>query len=187
MARPRKDSTEPSARERLLAAFWELLAEMPYESITVAALVRRAKVSPNTLYSHFDGYRGVVRAALDDVLDPDLLPMLVSGMRGEDVGQAAAATERLGRVVLFASDGSGELSSMLKEALLETWMRSLGLSKEGLDPLEEAELDFIFAGVVSVLSKRSAARITGDEDLMRNFFQRPLGGGVLATIDSFRD
>lgn len=186
MARPRKDSTAPSARERLLAAFWELLAEMPYESITVAALVRRAKVSPNTLYSHFGSYRGVVRAALDEVLDPRLLPMLVSGMEAEDASHAAATAKRLDKVILFASDGSGELSSMLKEALLETWLHSLRLSKKGLAPLEETELDFIFAGVVSMLSDRSAAKLASDKELMRGFFQRPLGSGVLATIDSLR-
>lgn len=186
MARPRKDSTEPSARERLLAAFWELLAEMPYESITVAALVKRAKVSPNTLYSHFDGYRGIVRAALDEVLDPELLPMLVSGMVTEDASREAAMAERLDKVILFASDGSGELAVMLKETLLGTWLRSLELSKERLDPLEDAELDFIFSGVVSMLSKKSAARLASNRGLMRGFFQRPLGSGVLATIESLR-
>lgn len=186
MARPRKDSTEPGARERLLGAFWELLVEMPYESITVAALIRRAKVSPNTLYSHFGSYRGVVRSALDEVLDPRLLPMLVSGMEAEDASHAAAMAERLDKVILFASDGSGELSSMLKEALLEIWLRSLRLSKEGLAPLEEAELDFIFAGVVSMLSDRSAAKLASDKELMREFFQRPLGSGMLSTIDSLR-
>lgn len=186
MTRPRKDSTEPSARERLLGAFWELLSEMPYESITVAALVKRAKVSPNTLYSHFDGYRGVVRAALHEVLDPRLLPMLVSGIEVEDAARESEATERLDKVILFASDGSGELSCMLKEVLLETWLRSLGLSKGELTPLEEAELDFIFAGVASMLSNKSAVKHAGDRELMRGFFQRPLGSGVLATIDSLR-
>lgn len=107
-------------------------------------------------------------------------------MGGGDAGHAAATVERLDKVVLFASDGSGELSSMLKEALLETWMRSLGLSKEGLAPLEDAELDFIFSGVVSMLSRKSAARLASDKDLMQDFFQRPLGRGVLAAIDSLR-
>lgn len=186
MARPRKDSTEPSARERLLSAFWELLSEMPYESITVAALVKRAKVSPNTLYSHFDGYRGVVRTALHEVLDPRLLPMLVSGIEVEDAARESEATERLDKVILFASDGSGELSCMLKEVLLETWLRSLGLSKGELTPLEEAELGFVFAGGASMLSNKSAVKYAGDRELMRGFFQRPLGSGVLATIDSLR-
>lgn len=186
MARPKKDSTEPSARERLLGAFWELLSEMPYELITVATLVRRAKVSPNTLYSHFGSYRGVVRAALDEVLDPKLLPTLVSGMRAEGASQEAATAERLEKVILFASDGSGELASMLKEALFEAWLCSLGLSKEKLAPLEEAEFDFIFSGVVSMLSNKTVAKLASDKELMRRFFQRPLGEGVLATIDSLR-
>lgn len=186
MARPRKDSTEPSARERILSAFWELLAQMPYESITVAALIKMANVSPNTLYNHFEGYRGVVKTALDEILDPTLFPMLVSGMGFEGEGQAAITRERLDKVILFASDDSGELSAMLKEALLQTWLETLGLSKDELDPLQEAELDFIFAGVVSMLSKKSAARLADSKEFMQSFFQRPLARGVLATVDSLR-
>lgn len=186
MARPRKDSTGPSARERLLGASWELLEEMPFESITVAALIKRAKVSPNTLYYHFDSYREVFRVALDETLDPALMPALVSGMDFADADEAVSTSKRLDRVILFASDGSGELSVMLKEALMKAWLRTLGLSEEDLSLLQKAELDFIFAGVVSMLSSRSAAKLSSDKGLMQNFFQRPLGSGVLATIDSLK-
>lgn len=186
MARPRKDSTGPSARERILNAFWDLMNEMPYKSITVAALIKRARVSPNTLYAHFDGYQNVVQAALDETLEPDLLPLLVSDMDSAGTSQAAMMAERLDKVILFASDDSGELSTMLKKSLLQTWLEALGLSKEKLSPLEAAELDFIFAGVVSILSKKSAAKLARDKELMRHFFQRPLGNGVLSTIDALR-
>lgn len=186
VARPRKDSTEPSARERILNAFWDLMNEMPYKSITVAALIKRAGVSPNTLYAHFDGYQNVVQAALDETLEPDLLPILVSDMDFAGTSQAAMMAERLDKVILFASDDSGELSAMLKKSLLQTWLKALGLSKEKLSPLEAAELDFIFAGVVSMLSKKSAVKLARNKELMRHFFQRPLGNGVLSTIDALR-
>lgn len=186
MARPRKDSTEPSARERILCAFWELLNEMPYASITVAALIKRAKVSPNTLYYHFGSYRDVVRAALDETLDPGLLPILVAESGSSTIGLAADASERLCKIVLFASDDSGELPVLLRDALLQTWLQELGLSRESLSAIEEAELNFIFAGVVAVLSKRPTVELAESKALLQAFSDRPLGSGILKTLDLLR-
>lgn len=167
-----------------MSAFWELLAEVPYGEITVAALIKRAKVSPNTLYNHFNGYKDVVRSALNETLDPALLPILVSGIAAEEEESPSLSHERLNKVILFASDGSGELTAMLKEALMQTWLKSFALSDSDLDPIEEAELDFIFSGVVSTLSRRSATRLADNREFIRSFFQRPLGRGVLATIET---
>ncbi len=41
-------------------------------------------------------------------------------------------------------------------------------------------------GVVAMLSKRLAVKLANSKELMQGFFQRPLGNGVLATIDSLR-
>lgn len=186
MGRPRKDSAEPGARERVIDAFWELLEKQPYESITVAALIRKAKVSPTTLYYHFDSYHAVVQAALDETLDPGLLPHLVSGGIFSDADDAPTTAVRLSRIVLFASDESGKLPSLLKDALLRTWLETLGAAKGDLGLLEEMELDFIFAGVVSVLAKQSLAHLPDSDMLMQGFFESPLGKGVLATVESLR-
>ena len=37
----------------IMSAFQEMLEEMPFDRITVAALVRRAGISPNTFYYHY--------------------------------------------------------------------------------------------------------------------------------------
>lgn len=37
----------------IMTAFQEMLEEMPFDKVTVAALVRRAGISPNTFYYHY--------------------------------------------------------------------------------------------------------------------------------------
>ncbi len=40
-------------KKYIMTVFQEMLEEMPFDKITVAALVRRAGISPNTFYYHF--------------------------------------------------------------------------------------------------------------------------------------
>ncbi len=37
----------------IMSTFQKMLAEMPFDKITVSALVRRAEISPNTFYYHY--------------------------------------------------------------------------------------------------------------------------------------
>lgn len=53
MARPRKDSDDPSAKERMMQAFWEVLEEKPYAQMTVSDIARAANVRRNTFYYHY--------------------------------------------------------------------------------------------------------------------------------------
>lgn len=49
-------------------AMLELLAEMPYEKITVAALCRRADIVRTTFYLHYDSLTDVIKELADDAI-----------------------------------------------------------------------------------------------------------------------
>ena len=40
-------------KKLIMTTFQEMLAEMPFDKITVSALVKRAEGSPNTFYYHY--------------------------------------------------------------------------------------------------------------------------------------
>lgn len=44
-------------KKMIMTTFGEMLEEMPFDKITVAALVKRAGVSPNTFYYHYPACR----------------------------------------------------------------------------------------------------------------------------------
>lgn len=54
MPRPHYKKGDDTARDKLEAAFWDALAEGPYEGISVVGLCRAAGVNKNTFYYHFD-------------------------------------------------------------------------------------------------------------------------------------
>lgn len=49
-------------KKLIMTTFQEMLAEMPFDKITVSALVKRAGGSPNTFYYHYQD----IYALLDD-------------------------------------------------------------------------------------------------------------------------
>lgn len=53
MGRPRKEE-EGKARQALMDAFWELLAEDDYAQLSIRALSNRAHVNHNTFYRYFE-------------------------------------------------------------------------------------------------------------------------------------
>lgn len=56
------DTVALYTKKLIMTTFQEMLAEMPFDKITVSALVKRAGVSPNTFYYHHQD----IYALLDD-------------------------------------------------------------------------------------------------------------------------
>ncbi|MCI2126593.1 MAG: TetR/AcrR family transcriptional regulator [Olsenella sp.] len=53
----------------LKEAFMELLAEKPYESITVSDVARKADLNRGTFYAHFDNVDDLMRSVMSDTAD----------------------------------------------------------------------------------------------------------------------
>ncbi len=58
------DARVRRTRQRLLAAFSELLLTRPYDEITVQLVAARAGVARSSLYEHFRGKRGLLALSL---------------------------------------------------------------------------------------------------------------------------
>lgn len=177
MARPRRDAEGPSAQERVIGAFWDMLAEGAYADIKVAALARRAHVSVNTLYYHFENIGEVARRALDGNLDPALSAAILSGSLD---GQPAEPFDeaRFARVLLFARSGSAELTGMLAASLRAHWVAAAGIDETKLSEDDKRDLAFIFGGAVAMLGDSSL----DDGPQVAGFFARPLGASVAQTM-----
>ena len=80
--RPPRQVRSRESQERVLNAFAAMLAEEPFEKITMADLVRRARVAVTSIYARFEDKRALVLALherhfeetlrnMDTLLDPD--------------------------------------------------------------------------------------------------------------------
>lgn len=183
MARPRADAGGVPARQRVIEAFWGMLAEGPYEDITVRSLAARAGVSPNTLYYHFSCIGDVAETALAEELDAGFARVVMA--LGSGAGDAAEVAQlgtadagRFARVRLFAASGSGALAGMLTDALKSTWLSAAGVDGSALSDDARRDLAFVFGGVVALLG----SDLAGDPAELARLFTRPLGEGVAATM-----
>lgn len=182
MARPKRDAPGPDARERMVSAFWEMLAKMPFDEITIGGISRVAKVSPNTLYYHFDGLLGIAREAVESELSEEVA-MKMLGATGEGLPLLVSADSRdglrLSRIGLAASSGSARLTAMLVDMLKTAWCSLAGRTLESLTKEESMDLDFVYGGLVSVLADPSTRE---DPEKLAAFLGRPLGRGIAATM-----
>ena len=175
MARPRSDAAGPDACGRIVEAFWAMLSEMPYPEMKVTALARRAHVSPNTLYYHFDGILDVARHALAGTMDAELAQAMAAADAETIVSLVSTKRKRAERIATFARSGSAELTRMLADALRAHWLSGAGVSEDGLDDASRRDLAFVIGGIVAVLGDTS---VDQSPESVAAFFKRPLGRGA---------
>ncbi|MDO5093963.1 MAG: TetR/AcrR family transcriptional regulator [Propionibacteriaceae bacterium] len=164
--------------ERIVGAFWTMLGELPYDELKITALARRARVSPNTLYYHFDGMADIASAALEQAIDPRFAQQILLG-GADEFPFGEAEREKFSRIALFAQSGSARLVEMLSELLRGFWLDYLGLTDSDLNEGQARDLRFALGGALAVLGDRSLSR---DPAAIAEFFTRPLGAGVAATL-----
>jgi len=189
MARPKRDSDIPSAKERLDASFWEMLAEMPFEKITIGSISARAGVNHNTFYYHYASLTDMAEEMIDATLILELpsriISMLSSGpITFTDVlpfdDDLQLRFKRL--CLLVGSHSSAWIQDAIKERVFHAWADALGMGPDDFSREERILLTFAIGGLFSVLSEYGP---TDDGASLRVIADSGLGNNVLATFNSF--
>ena len=162
MARPRKDQVQPDARTRIINAFWDMLAEGPFDSITVKGLASRAQVNHNTIYRHFDSLGHVAKSAVSEVYSLEAARQVLTlfahpGLIDVERIVEQGLDERFNKVILAMRSGSPMLVETIQDSIKECWMQITGTSWDSLPDETKLELSFILGGITSML--RSFNRI----------------------------
>lgn len=172
MARPRKDQPGPGARERIINAFWGMLAEGPYDRVTVRALASKAQVNHNTIYRHFESVEHVAKAAIAEVYSIEVAYQMLALFAHPELVDAEKLAERglderVDKVVLAMNSGSPVLVATIQEKIKGCWMQIAGTSWEDLPHETKLELSFILGGITSMLrTLRSADDILAMRSLV---------------------
>ncbi|MBK8446652.1 MAG: TetR family transcriptional regulator [Micropruina sp.] len=159
MARPRYTAEDRTAREKLVAAFWRLLALGPYAKLTVLEVVRAAELNKNTFYYHYSGIDELAEEAVQATLDPKALLAALSSVSIGDAGAPASKTAldaNLDRLCLVAGEhSSAALRQLLKDALRGAWCEALGIDDGQLTLEQRIGFEFALGGVLEVMAYRS--------------------------------
>lgn len=190
MARPRKDTSGPGARERLANAFWTMLSEMTYSEMTVSAISSRAKVNHNTFYYYFGSIEEMARVLFDENMLPELpkmlLPVLSGGVCDLSTAQGLDGAEALpdlsahfSRARLFAQSDSSLLVRILRDSIRKLWLDAVGLEEGDLSVAESDQLTYIFGGLVALIATMGE---DASPERMAQFVESPAGRGIFATL-----
>ena len=156
MARPRKDSGELAAVERIGRAFWDCMELSPFDAISLADITKGAAINHNTFYYHYENLESFAREAVDATLEPgfvtDMLAVMFNGsFPPEKLLQEPDYESRFRRVQLIARNGSAEHRETLKSRMLEAARGLLGLDGAGCDGSLELTLEFVIGGTCALL------------------------------------
>lgn len=164
MPRPRLDCDTPSAIQRMIDTFWQLLTERNYRSITVTDIVRRANVNRNSFYYHFNKLDELAYCAIHDEVSRS--PLLQSGGAGNvpdlqhwrrHVGELISTDEerkRTGRLTMIVGPHTDPvLYSAFHDNEREALLLVLGLTPEDVDSRTDLMLDFIIGGILGMLNR----------------------------------
>lgn len=159
MARPRKNSKEKGAEQRMVEAFWDQLSRMPYREVTAASIARQAGCNRATFYYYFDSIEDLAERAVDasvPISIADLAEKFLSengaAFRLDD-GQRRAV-ERI--CLLTDENGSARLTERFKRALMNAWAGKFGLDLAQDDVRTVAS--FMAAGIVNILGEQAGKR-----------------------------
>ena len=92
-AEPREDARIAKSRQALHVALLDLVAEMPFEDVTVAAITTRAGIGYATFFRHYPT-REALLAEIADRLIVDLLMRIAPLVLAQDTEAAALALAR---------------------------------------------------------------------------------------------
>lgn len=164
MPRPCLDCDTPSAIQRMIDTFWQLLSERDYRSITVTDIVRRANVNRNSFYYHFNKLDELAYRAIHDEVSRS--PLLQSGGAGNvpdlqhwrrHVGELISTDEerkRTGRLTMIVGPHTDPvLYSAFHDNEREALLLVLGLTPEDVDSRTDLMLDFIIGGILGMLNR----------------------------------
>lgn len=157
MGRPRKDSTDISAVEKIENAFWALLETEGFKGITILRLSQESGVNKNTIYYHYDNVEDVAKKAFEHHIDNQETDIFLSTILhpNNDTLIDESLLNKIKRTHLLAKSESSFLHSLLSNSLIDIWVKKLNIDYDKLSDSELVSIRFLSSGVTSMLGDES--------------------------------
>lgn len=179
MGRPRYEMGDATARDRIVAAWWSMLARVPLQDLTVRGVSSEAGVNHNTFYRHFENIEDLAKEAFNELVLTHVPEILLCGNGGIPI-LSPSQLDNLGKARLYASSKSTLLEGILCDGLENAWLCAAGVGREDLTNEQKMDCDVIFNGFVHALASEE---FDVGGDLISNMLSRPLGQGMLKTLE----
>ena len=133
-------------KKLIMTAFAEMLEELPFDKITVAALVKRAGVSPNTFYYHYED----IYALLEDCFRSETEQILNETEAHESfyedfLRSAAFIFDHKKAVIHICESKSRDIIRQYFEEVAQAFVSRFVQQAVGERPLTQDDLKFIIS------------------------------------------
>ena len=180
MGRPSKNQQGPSAKERIEQAFWGLLEEKPFHSITVKDLVKHAGVNRNTFYYHFESTEGLAVELVRSNIPIEFFGIMLNAFRGGNFDISAASAipdleQRFHRIRLILKNGEPRLMEFGRKEVISFFVREMRLDEKEMSEFDCGKLDFIWGGITRLLASDEASTPERYLDQLQNGIAQAVG------------
>lgn len=181
MGRPRKEE-EGKARQALMDAFWELLAEDDYTQLSIRALSNHAHVNHNTFYRYFESIDDMAKKAFEEVVPKHAPEILRKAVALEDINPFVFFNYAMFRdyshfARLFIMSDSLYLNQVMQDTIKRIWLDYLNVQEKDLTEEERIAVSFVLGGLISAMRECEV-----DPHFARSEVLQPLFSAVVNTM-----
>lgn len=210
MARPKANQPGPTAQERLEQAFWDSLHEMPYDSLTVSGISKRAQVNHNTFYYYYENIDDMAEQAFKNDLQDDALFFMLLIFNQADKAQLEnfdiifdnpairerlhkadnaeelwhdVLSKRFTKIYAYLTNGSTYLIDLFKSSIIQLWANYFNIDVKRFDTMAALQIEFLLNGAIGVY--RSLDPDTTFDQVLSHInalLETPLGKATLQTV-----
>ena len=154
MGRPRKSSGELEARERIIAAFWKLLAVHELHEVTVCMVAAEAHCSRGSFYYHFSDMGDLMRQAIEHDMAAGAFVeriLRVATEKGAPPPIEDCTWELDHLCLIMGRGGTNAVAESVIAAVLNQWREALHPEGGELKPATKLIIRYSTSGVLATI------------------------------------
>lgn len=169
MARPRKDSGIPAARDRIIESFWDLLETSHINDIGIKTIINHAECSRSTFYRYYYSVYDVFEQAIArEVVASGTVQTVVFqlGMGELNRDELQRALTQVGkRLVLAINNGGVEfVTDSITKSFIKIWSQILKIEASQLNAKSRVLISYEASGIVNIFYQSGVVSGSGIAD-----------------------
>lgn len=156
MPRPKQCAYEDSAKGKIESAFWNILENEGFNSVTMRRLAQESGLNRNTIYYHFNNVQEISLSAFNNIFTHEAGQMFINMILSDYSIFSPALKDselysNIKKIHLFAKSESPLLAAIVKESLKMVWFSNVGILAETLTTSDKMQIEYIMSGFISVI------------------------------------
>ncbi|WP_152570149.1 TetR/AcrR family transcriptional regulator [Bifidobacterium bombi] len=160
MSRPRRNSNQLPAVDRMENAFWRLLSNKRYSKITVKDIVDMACINRNSFYYHYERLSDLAQGAIEDAVTslnkalPELVEDPAESWRRiviQLLGLPKNSTHISHLALVMTPNSSADLLNYTRTSIRNSLIREQHLDPGNLSLTSDILLEFTTAGLMALI------------------------------------